>query len=439
MRNVKIALRNLGRQKKRTVLLGGAIGFGVMVITVIQAFTAGAAVNLKENFSYLLAGHVYVAEHHRRDDDTVIREFRDHAALNAALAQIGLDDARTVRRSEVMSTILFSGKRSEQAITGVDWETEESLRRRMVLLAGSIDEIVADPRALVLSEHAADRLGVEIGEEVLIRASTVTGQQNVEALVVRGVMQDAGILGSIASYAHRETVNRIINIAPESYQAVHIEVPRIEMVDGVTRSLHAALSERAAVAERDADNEPVNLVSFSFVYQGAERTPWSGSRFEVSNINDFTGQVDQLAATLNLVGTGILVVLIVITMVGVMNTFRIVMFERVREIGTMRAVGMQRSGIKRMFRWEAFFMATVGYLAGLAFAVVVSGVVSLISIPIDNAFALFTAAGTMTFPFQLGTLFVNYVVIVVLTVLAVSIPARAAARLQPADALRHVA
>ena len=84
-------------------------------------------------------------------------------------------------------------------------------------------------------------------------------------------------------------------------------------------------------------------------------------------------------------------------------------------------------------------MATVGYLAGLAFAIVVSGVVSLISIPIDNAFALFTAAGTMTFPFQLGTLFVNYVVIVVLTVLAVSIPARAAARLQPADALRHVA
>ena len=438
MRYAKIALRNLSRQKRRTILLGGAIGFGIMVITLINGFTAGAATNLKENFSYLLAGHVYVSEQTRRDDETVVSEFRDHAALQEALAEIGLDGGETVRRSDVHGRLLFSGRTAEQVISGVDWEAELELRRRLVLREGDIGTVTADPRALVLSEAAARRLGVAVGEEVLVRANTVTGQLNVGTLTVRGIMQDPGILGSVSSYAHREAVNEIINIAPESYQAAHIMLPAIESVDAVTRDLHAALASRATVADR-TPRESMDLSSMSFVYQSGTSEPWSGSRFVVSNINDYAGEIDQLAVTLNWVGTGVLLVLVIITMVGVINTFRMIMYERVREIGTMRAIGVQRRGIRRIFLWEAFLLATLGYVAGIIAAAIGAALIGLIAVPLDSPFALFTVGGTLTFPVAIGVLVLNYVMITLLTVGAAAIPARAAARLQPADALRSVA
>ena len=60
MEIVKLALRNLARQKKRTVLLGSAIAFGIMIVTVINGFAGAFVVNISENFANLAAGHVLI-------------------------------------------------------------------------------------------------------------------------------------------------------------------------------------------------------------------------------------------------------------------------------------------------------------------------------------------------------------------------------------------
>lgn len=438
MQIIRIALRNLNRQKKRTALLGGAIAFGVMIITLVHGFTAGATSNLKENFVYLLAGHVYVTEENKREDGEVIAEFRHPEVLQQVLAELGLDGEAAVTRSDVMGDLLFSGRTTSQVISGVDWDTESGLQRRLVLLEGDIEWVVGDSRSIVLNEQAAERLGVQVGEEVIVRVSTVTGQQNVGNLTVRGISQDPGILGSMSSYAHIQTINELINIPRDSYQAVHITLPGLENTEAVTRLLHAALSERAQVAER-SDAEPIDVTAANFVFQDVHEEPWSGSRFVISNINDYLSEIEQLAGAVNMSGTGILVVLVIISMVGVVNTFRMIMYERVREIGTMRALGMQRSGIRRIFRWEAFLLASCGYAAGVLAAVLVGWLLGFIPIPLESPFALFTRSGSMSFPLQVGGVIGNYVLITLLTVLAASIPARAAARMKPVDALRSVA
>ncbi|MFW6362702.1 MAG: ABC transporter permease [Spirochaeta sp.] len=439
MQILRIAFRNLNRQKKRAVLLGGAIGFGVLIITLVHGFTAGASANLKENFAYLLAGHVYVAEETRRDDDTVVREFRHPEILQEVLEELDLAGDDTVRRSELYGSLFFSGRRTEQAISGVDWTQEPGLRSRLVLLEGDIESVIQDPQAIVLNEQAARKLGVEVGEQIILRTSTVTGQQNVGDLTVRGIAQDPGILGSLSSYAHLQTVNELLNISRDSFQSVHITLPRLEDTSRVTSLLYEALDERTNVAERSEPAEADFSAMMSLIYQDEEQEPWTGSRFVITNIQDYTNQIDQLAGTLNLVGTGILLVLVIIIMVGVINTFRMIMYERVREIGTMRALGMQRRGIRRIFLWEAFSLATMGYLAGIVGAVVIGALLGLIPIPLDSAFALFTENGRLSFPLQAGALAGNYVLITVLTVLAAAIPARKAARMKPVDALRSVA
>ena len=57
---LRIAVRNLNRQKKRSILLGVAIAFGFMIITLVNAFAAGFVVNIRENVSQLIAGHLFI-------------------------------------------------------------------------------------------------------------------------------------------------------------------------------------------------------------------------------------------------------------------------------------------------------------------------------------------------------------------------------------------
>jgi putative ABC transport system permease protein len=66
MKYLNIAARNLSRQKKRSLLLGFAIAFGVMIITLVNGFTTGALNNIKENF-FLPAGGSHL---HRRGNQT---------------------------------------------------------------------------------------------------------------------------------------------------------------------------------------------------------------------------------------------------------------------------------------------------------------------------------------------------------------------------------
>ena len=60
MKLIKLALRNLLRQKRRSILLGSAIAFGILFITLINGFTGSFIENVGENFSHLLAGHIFI-------------------------------------------------------------------------------------------------------------------------------------------------------------------------------------------------------------------------------------------------------------------------------------------------------------------------------------------------------------------------------------------
>ena len=97
---------------------------------------------------------------------------------------------------------------------------------------------------------------------------------------------------------------------------------------------------------------------------------WSGLRFRLMTLNDVMKEVQQIVNVLNTAALIILLVLFGIIMVGVTNTFRMVLMERTKEIGTMRAVGMQRGIVRKLFLYEAFFIAVIGVVIGLILAAI---------------------------------------------------------------------
>jgi len=140
---------------------------------------------------------------------------------------------------------------------------------------------------------------------------------------------------------------------------------------------------------------------------------------------------------LNRIGLIILLILFLIIMVGITNTFRMILFERIKEIGTMRALGMQRPDVNKLFLLEAFFLSIIGIIAGLACAGIIMFGLSMKFWGLDTPIYILLRNGYMTFKLSPLQVLLNAAIVSVLTLLAAFLPTRKAAYLKPVEALHH--
>ena len=113
----------------------------------------------------------------------------------------------------------------------------------------------------------------------------------------------------------------------------------------------------------------------------------------------------------------LLAMAVVIAIFGIVLTLALSVFERTREIGLLRAVGLSRRAVRAMIRWEAIIVALIGALVGLVLGVFL-GTVSVAAIPEFKTIAI-----------PWGSMVVFFVAAGIFGVLAAILPARRAARL----------
>ena len=157
---LRIAFRNTGRQKKRTVLLAGAIAFGVLVVTLLNGFTGGVSRNITRTVTDLIGGHVYVNGTELTDSRLIVNVIRDTdggSLLQAAVDQVAEQIDMTNRRSRTLATLIFGSKQTNLLLDGVDWDGEPSFFPSLSLVDGALPG-PADRSALILPVSAAERL-----------------------------------------------------------------------------------------------------------------------------------------------------------------------------------------------------------------------------------------------------------------------------------------
>jgi putative ABC transport system permease protein len=436
---VLLALRNLSRQKRRTFLLGGAIAIGIFVVTMINGFAGSFVKNVSENFSHLLAGHIFLAGAEKSIGGVEYPRIADETPLIEAMREIDLPATILTRRTRMQSALIFQGVSVRQALVGVDWVKEQYLRDRLILLDGAIEDmqIVNDSgerNGIIITENVAKKLNAEVGDRLIVRIRTVYRQQNVGDFVVRGISFDPQLFGQLSAFADLSYVNELVSLAPEEYQILGIFVEDMQEADKLASSYYQALTKRVNVLERR--DEDVGQNPILALFRPADTQTWEGIRYTIYTINDMVSEVDQIVRLLNGAALVILFVLFVIIMVGITNTFRMIMYERIKEIGTMRALGMQRPSVQRIFLFEAFFLSMGGVLAGLLLAGVVMAIVAGIDIGIDSTIGILLDNGHFSFLVLPRQVILNVMIVASLTIVAAIIPARMAARLRPVTALR---
>ncbi len=159
---------------------------------------------------------------------------------------------------------------------------------------------------------------------------------------------------------------------------------------------------------------------------------------KVQSMYESASMVVNLEHALNLITLGAVLVLFFIILIGVVNTLRMTIRERTREIGTMRAIGMQKNDVRNSFLFETYFLALFSTIAGtlLAFGIMVG--LSFVKIDAkDNPLGMLLVNGHLNFaPTVLGT--AGYLVLIQFIAVATAFfPARRAANLSAAAAFRH--
>jgi putative ABC transport system permease protein len=428
---VKLALRNLLRQKRRSILLGSAIAFGILFITLINSFTGSFIENVGENFSHLMAGHIFIDGVEKSPTGKDLYLIRDDELIMEALDSSGIEYDFLTKRSEIRGTILFEGNGINQSIIGADWEKESYFKDRIILKDGSFDNL-SDPRGIIVSSKIAERLNVQLGDRVIVKMQTYTGQQTAGDFTIAAVSIDTGLFGSISCYANIEYVNELLNIDSDKYLTLGIYLPDLIDTDMATNLLLPELQDRMSLFSRETngDENP-----FMAILEQQEEEEWLGVKYRLTTINDVLSEVEEIVRILNIAGLIIMLVLFAIIMVGITNTFRMVMFERIQEIGTMRAVGMHRSEVRALFLFEAFFLALGGIIAGYILSGITMFIISQVYWGVDTPLFMLLKNGYMTFKLAPLQVLLNFVIVTILTLLAAFRPADKAAKLEPGLAL----
>jgi putative ABC transport system permease protein len=116
---------------------------------------------------------------------------------------------------------------------------------------------------------------------------------------------------------------------------------------------------------------------------------------------------------------------VIIALIGIANTLALAVFERTRELGLMRAVGMSRRQLKRMVRWEAVIVSVFGAMLGIV-------VGTLLGIALANALPS-SLVTVIRVPYS--TLIILVITSIIVGLMAAIWPARRAAKLNVLDSI----
>ena len=251
---------------------------------------------------------------------------------------------------------------------------------------GGVDGL--DDGGILVHEDPAEDLGLQVGDTVELQFALT---DSVAEMTIVGIHKDASILENWIIPLDVFDENTVSSQDRDSFVALlvtgGVEASRpalaavVDEVPGVTLETHEEFSDRQE------------------------------------------GFLDQALTIINV----LLGLAVVIALIGIANTIALSVFERTRELGLVRAVGMNRTQLRQMIRWEAVVIAVFGAVIGMAVGVLFGfAIVSLLPESVINTWA---------FPFS------EFLVILAAAVIcgigAAYLPARRAAQLDVLEAIAH--
>jgi ABC-type lipoprotein release transport system permease subunit len=396
----KLAYRNLGRNRTRSLLSALAVAVGMSLMLLMAAVLEGEMKGALQNSIRLQSGHIQVRPESYEEGQVSLKWEDLIAEPNQLVEKISSLPQVTVATPRLVASgiLTLSDESKGVQIVGIEPESDANRPFRDGVLAGEF--LRADDReGILIGKVLADKLSLNVGDRVNLLVTTSGGDVDEQLFTIRGI------------YTTRTP----------AYDENTVFMPLAKAQTFTVTEKHA--STIFVLLRDDEQAEPVAQALQSSNYQVLT---WREQNALIVQFEDF-GNAYMMILYLIVLG---------ITATVVTNTLVMAVFERTREIGILAAIGMKGRGIMAQFLAEAALLATGGVIGGL----IIGGALV----------AYFTIYGFYVGDFGIsGLLFeeriyahltpgnaLNLTVLTYMITLVASLyPARLAARMEPVEAL----
>lgn len=395
-----LAARNLLRNRWRTGLPAVALAAGVCVMVFLQAFVHGFVEALVRSTVHAKIGaiQVYRAGYLDAEQDLLMLDLPDDAALSARLQAV--PGVRAVSPRLDFDGMISNGSISSLFVaTAVDPRTEYAVcpGRKHAVAEGSTPLGAEDTRGILVGSALARGLGAPPQSTLMLSATTRAGAANAVDVNVHGLLTDVDPVQQRGVVVPLGLAQELLGMPGRVTQYV-LDVVDLARVDAVAANVRAEL----------------------------------GPGYDVRTWQDLQALRDAVQRV-RLVMLVIGVILALLVASGIINTVMMTVQERVREIGTLLAVGMRRRGVLVLFLAESAVLgvlsASAGALAGWA---LVQDFSAGIRFPMTGV-----GGPTIVFPRVDVTLVGGAMALATAVALVAALyPAWKASRLDPVEALR---
>lgn len=423
------ALRNLFLQRKRYALMALAVAVGFMLITVLTGLSYGALETIKTKAARYFSGHIIV--YGFENTGMSIPDSKSYVnIINHSRLPLRTVSPRSVYYGKEVRLFFGGNYIRLLRVIGADFETEGKELSKLPFTEGGIEGLSGPDgkNGIVISTEAARLLGARMGDDVIIYVKTEGGQYNTENMVVKGIFDETNIFG-YAAYMNREELNIIMDKDKGWATEIAVYAKEGSNIPLITERLRLEFA-------KSKDVFPSIRTRHDFSeYRSGNRN----NDKEVVAVMSVNAQLEQLKSLLDaFLGCTyfVLFVFLVIVMIGILNTYRVIVYERTREIGTMRAIGVQASDVKRIFLYEAAALALIASAFGFVLGLVTFHFVGLFDLSKVTAAGMFTENGRLQYFIGLRSVALNLLFMLAAVVAAAWRPADQASKMPPAQALR---
>jgi putative ABC transport system permease protein len=400
--DLRLALRNILRQRRRSIIAVAAIGFGVIAMMLSVGYIEWIYWANRELATVNQLGHIQVAKPGYHEEGLADPYRYLMPAKSSAMRTLEhLPETQTVAPRLTFNGLISHGESTLSFIgEGIDPDKDPS-SRNLLVISGKLPSNQY-PKGIVLGAGLAANLGVKTGDTIVLLANTATGGINAIEGTVRGLV-------STSMKAFDDNILRIPLVAAQELlrtQGAHLWVATLkstELTDGVVERLKA---------------DPA--------FKDFQVVPWT-------QLADFYNKTVALFS--RQMGVVKLIIAIIIVL-SISNTMTMSVMERTVEIGTSMALGVRRRRILGLFLLEGGLLGAIGGMCGVVLGYLSAQAISAIGIPMPPAPGMSRGfiAGIIVTP----AIVVEALLLAVSTTLIASIyPAWRASRLVIVDALRH--
>lgn len=494
----KVAWRNILRHKTKTVIVGTLVAVGMMVLIVGNSLLETAERGIAQTYVQSYTGHLVITARHSGKitlmgvegvdaADTAIPAIPD---FDTVLAYVSSHPAVAAVNPQAVATALvdYDGRRSLTQVFGIDPRYYEGMFPDNIeivqgrMLAPDEDGIVLNERVKLHLERNGDVV-VEPGGSLVLTGMSEIGGVRVRSVPIRGIFRfrhgnPALDLVSLMDITNVRALAGLNVAAVSEAELTELEAALLGARDenalfgGDLDSLFGGLL--VEIGEDTLGGEWIFSEDelFAGSAAGQEEAAWSadassawhfllvrlkpgaapsavaaelqgffdqeGIDAHVSDWLSGAGAVALLATGTKLVFNVVVLVIAVVAVIIIMNTLVISVTERTTEIGTMRALGAQKSLVRRMIVWETLFTSGMFGLVGIALGLLVLTVLNWTGIEAPNVFFEILFGGKVLHPAPSWSAIVASLALVLVIGVAASIyPVSVALRAEPAKAMQE--